>query len=120
MVAQTLLRIFPRPENIVYTDQRWKEVVDAISVSKKTADCSGKKHASDTPRRNADDTRFRSDTRERHSAVKCVELYQIALASTNNHPNPYLSYTLYLPQATLLGKAEDYGRRPASDSQSRA
>ena len=62
MVAQTLLRIFPRPDNIVYTDRRWKEAVDAISVSKEPADRSGKKHPFDTPRRNVDETRFMSDT----------------------------------------------------------
>ena len=60
-VAQTLLRIFPRFDNIVYTDRRWKKVVDAIGVSTEPADRSGKKHPFDTPRRNVDDTRFRSD-----------------------------------------------------------
>ena len=60
-VAQALLRIFPRLDNILYTDRRWKKVVDAIGVSKKLADLSGKKHPFDTPRRNVDDTRFRSD-----------------------------------------------------------
>ena len=35
-VALALLRIFPRLNNILYMDQRWKKVVDAISVSKKT------------------------------------------------------------------------------------
>ena len=62
MVAQTLLCIFPRLDNIVYADRRWKEVVDAISVSKAPADRSSKKHPFDTLRRNVDDTRFRSDT----------------------------------------------------------
>ena len=61
MVAPTLLRIFPRLDDITYTDQRW-EVVDAISVSNEPADRPGKKHAFDTPRRNVDETRFRSDT----------------------------------------------------------
>jgi len=36
MVALTLLRIFPRLDDIRYMGQGWKKVVDAISVSKET------------------------------------------------------------------------------------
>jgi len=36
MVALTLLRIFPRLNDILYMDQKWKKVVDAIKRFKKT------------------------------------------------------------------------------------
>ena len=62
MATQTLLRIFPQLANTVYTDRRWMKVMDAIDVSRKLADRSGKKHPFDTARRNVDDTRFRSHT----------------------------------------------------------
>ena len=62
VVALTLLRIFPRLDDIKYIDQRWEKVAHAISVSKKFADHSSKKHSFDTPRKNIDDTPFRSYT----------------------------------------------------------
>ena len=60
MVALTLLRIFPRLDDIMYIDQGWEKVADAISASKKLVDHSSKKHPFDAPRRNVDDTPFRS------------------------------------------------------------
>ena len=44
VVALTLLRIFPRIEYIgsLGEDERWEQVADAIQVSKKIVDCSGK------------------------------------------------------------------------------
>ena len=91
MVTLTLLRIFPRLDDIKYTDQRWKKVAHAIRVSKKLADHSSKKHSFDTPRRNADDTPFRSHTRERCSAVKRVEV------SEGSRFNPAITQFRILP-----------------------
>jgi len=43
VVALTLLRIFPRLELIVYSDEeQWEEVAEAIEISKKLADASSK------------------------------------------------------------------------------
>ena len=44
MVALTLLRIFPRLNNIIYNNPRWEKVAYAIRVSKKLVDHSSKKH----------------------------------------------------------------------------
>jgi len=62
MVALTLLRIFPRLDNIMYCDQSWEKVAHAVRVSKKLVDHSSKKHSFDAARRNVDDTPFRSYT----------------------------------------------------------
>ena len=45
LVTLALLRIFPRIENIYHFDDGWKEVEDAIRLSKRIADCSSKKQA---------------------------------------------------------------------------
>ena len=42
VVALTLLRIFPRIENIGSLNEGWEQVKDAIQVSKKIVDCSSK------------------------------------------------------------------------------
>ena len=44
VVALTLTRIFPRLENIEYTDENWEKVLDVISASKQIIDYTGKKH----------------------------------------------------------------------------
>jgi len=62
MVTLTLLRIFPRLDNIMYTDQRWEKVVHAINASKKLVDHSSKKRSFDAARRNVDEIPFRSYT----------------------------------------------------------
>jgi hypothetical protein len=61
-VALTLIRIFPRLDSIAYIDWGWKKVAHAISVSKELADHSSEKHSFSTPRRNVDNTPFRSLT----------------------------------------------------------
>ena len=43
VVALTLVRIFPRIEYITYTNDEWRRVADAINISKKLVDHSGKK-----------------------------------------------------------------------------
>ena len=43
-VTLALLRIFPRIERIISDDERWKEVEDAIRLSKRVVNCSGKQH----------------------------------------------------------------------------
>ena len=71
---------------------------------KKLADRSGKKHPLDTPGRNTDDTTFQERhlrvplSREMRRSVRLLSL------QSNDHPIPYLSYTLCLPQITLLDK----------------
>jgi len=40
VIALTLLRIFPRLDSIVYFDEGWEEVEDAIKRSKRIIDCS--------------------------------------------------------------------------------
>jgi len=49
VVALTLARIFPSIESITYIDENWKKVIEAISISKRIVDRSGKDHHLDTP-----------------------------------------------------------------------
>jgi hypothetical protein len=44
MVALTLLRIFPRVDNIEYFDEGWRKVADAMYLSRRLADHSSKAH----------------------------------------------------------------------------
>ena len=50
MVALTLLRIFPRLEDINFMDEGWEEVRDMIRCSKRILDCSSKYHYFAIPR----------------------------------------------------------------------
>ena len=116
MVAQTLLRIFPRLDNILYTtDRRWKEVVDAISVSKKNSLITQVRNTYLIHLEGTLTTLVSGATLEnaiqRWNARNCVR----PLSFQSSHHQ-----ILYLPQTALLDKAEHYGRRPVSDSRSRA
>ena len=44
MVALTLVRIFPRIENVIYDDAGWQKVRNVIYLSNQVANCSSKQH----------------------------------------------------------------------------
>jgi len=92
MVAITLLRIFPRLNDILDMDQRWEKVVDAISFCKKIADTSSKKHRFDTPRRNVDDAPLREPRLRAPFSRNVRGSVGVLSLRSNNHPISYLSW----------------------------
>ena len=60
MVALTLLRIFPRLDFIVYSDEGWEEVAETIALSKQLVDASSKKFSLIPSRGDVNDTSHRS------------------------------------------------------------
>ena len=74
MVTLTLLRIFPRIDYIVYSDQRWGKVEDAITHSKHLVDHSSKYTPLVSPRSKVDDASPRSNIWEHHMIRKSSEV----------------------------------------------
>ena len=48
-IVLTLLRVFPRLDSIVFTNEGWEEVENAINISKWIIDCSGKQRSLTVP-----------------------------------------------------------------------
>ena len=96
MVAMTLVRLFPRLSVIYWRDEDegWDKIEDALSCSKRFANCSSGRYLLATPRSNVDDTSPRNRTRDHHMVMKRAEVPEY---SDFTQPSP--TFVSFLPHA---------------------